>query len=143
MSSDPLEAFYSTSSNTSTTPSSSAWPDASAATSGAVVPSDEGLQGAKTPIHWLVAALAVGVAAAVGALLIGSESAWSIAPWVAAGPVGFLLIGWFSRRDAVARAAAWYTKSRLAKVLYPAAVVAVLGATVWASFQFATWVGRL
>jgi hypothetical protein len=96
------------------------------------------------PFGWLIAALAVAVAAGTASLLVaGASIVIAAVCWAAAGPLAVGLVAHYSVADTRQQARVVYTRGAWATPLYWTTVVIVLAAVIACAWRIADWAGRL
>jgi len=95
------------------------------------------------PVIWLIAAIGVGIVAAVLSALFGSAIIVAGLAWFAAGPVAIGLLGLFILRDTKESAKPFYARPSSTTLFYYGALVAAFVGIIVSALQIANWAGRL
>jgi hypothetical protein len=97
----------------------------------------------RPPFVWLVAALVLGLVAAVVAWVFGASMWVALAMWVLAGPIAIGLLAVFTQQDVQQRAKPIYDAPSWIPVLYWSAVAAAVVGIGVSAWSIADWAGRL
>lgn len=98
---------------------------------------------ARTPVGMLLAAIVIGLAAVVIAVLFGERPPMAVLAWVLAGPVGIGLYAAFRMQDTRARSRPFYAVTSLGRTAPWAAFVVLAAGVVLAALRIAQWIGHL
>jgi hypothetical protein len=97
----------------------------------------------RTPVVWLLGAMVLGIAGAVGAALLGTSISVALAAWFLAGPLAIGLIAVHSWRDTALRTRLGYDQLQGATAMYAATIVVAAVGIGLSAWRIAEWAGRL
>jgi hypothetical protein len=97
----------------------------------------------RTPVIWLLCAMVLGIAGAVGAAVLGSSISAALVAWVLAGPLAIGLIAVHSLRDTALRTRLGYNQLTGATAMYAVTIVVAAVGIGLSAWRIAEWAGRL